>query len=186
LLLGTFLTVVALPVHAQTLAQSAAARDGAAATGAALLNAPARLQLEATPLPDALLALQAASGVRLAFSSSLLPDRAVSCQCMDLTVSEALGHLIANTGLRFEPLNGHVIVEPALEVTDAQRLPSTVSLVNRPPPDFAVTPVTIPRPPAQGTVTGRVTAARTGAPLGSGEVHIPAHGVGVRTPPTGR
>lgn len=65
-----------------------------------LLDRRANLDVErATPL-EALQALQRASGVAIAFSPDVItPDRAVTCQCQGVKVSEALDRILRGTGL---------------------------------------------------------------------------------------
>jgi TonB-linked SusC/RagA family outer membrane protein len=186
-LAGLITVAAANPLHAQRLDRSVALRGEMALPRATLLMAPALLSVEAVPLPDALLALERASGVRLAFSSSLLPDRAVvSCRCIDLNVSEALAQMLKETGLRFEPIDGHVVIEPDPGTKTDDLLPSPSDLAKRPLSAIAIAPPNPVTRLVQGTVAGRVTDARTGAPIASVQVHIPSLELGILTQPNGR
>ena len=64
-----------------------------------LLRRPARLDLGESALPDALRALQTASGVALAYSPDLLPaDHRVACPCADSTVASTTSSVWARLG----------------------------------------------------------------------------------------
>jgi hypothetical protein len=76
-----------------------------------LLDRPARLEVRDVPLERALVMLQRASGVELAYSPDLLPeDRRVSCDCRNATVAGALDRLLADTGLEYRGLDGKVVI----------------------------------------------------------------------------
>lgn len=76
-----------------------------------LLDRPARLEVRNVPLERALVMLQRASGVELAYSPDLLPpDRRVTCECRDATVAVALDRLLAETGLEYRGLDRKVVI----------------------------------------------------------------------------
>jgi len=76
-----------------------------------MLDRPARLDVRDVPLEKALVLLQRASGVALAYSPDLVPDdHRVSCACKDLTVSQALDRLLKGTGLRYRLGDDNVVI----------------------------------------------------------------------------
>jgi len=89
-----------------------------------MLDRPARLDVRDVPLEKALVLLQRASGVALAYSPDLIPDeRRVSCSCKEMTVSQALDRLLKGTGLRYRLGDDNVVIgrwKPASN--DATRL----------------------------------------------------------------
>ena len=119
------ITTIHRVVHslAVVLAAGFAARAGAqvtwVATGhqfpsIALLDRPARLVVERLPLIDALQRLEQGSGVPLAYSPSLLPATlAVSCDCRDATLRDALNTLLGETRFTFRETDGQVLLVPA-------------------------------------------------------------------------
>ena len=107
------LAVPATPGLAQSLAMTERSGRAAQAT-ASVLDRPARLDVEDLPLPRALLELENASGVSVAFSPSLMDrDRRVSCACATRTVGEVLDRLLATTSFRYVVLGDQVVIEPA-------------------------------------------------------------------------
>lgn len=103
-----------------------------------LLERPARLSVDGVPLVAALEELTRASGVALAYSPSLLPDRRVSCACASLRVGQALGRLLDGAGFTFRAGEGQVILSP-LRSPEADRDAGGA----RPPrPDSAAGPPT--------------------------------------------
>ncbi|HXV86862.1 MAG TPA: TonB-dependent receptor [Gemmatimonadales bacterium] len=105
-----------------------------------LLSRPARLALTDVPLERALGELQRASGVRLAFSPDLLPQRQVSCDCRAITVREALARLLAGADLTVTATRSQVLIAPN-------------------PEGAGGTPL------RQGTIVGVVRATETDQPL---------------------
>jgi hypothetical protein len=76
-----------------------------------MLDRPARLDVRDVPLEKALVLLQRASGVALAYSPDLVPDeRRVSCPCKEMTVSQALDRLLKGTGLRYRLGDDNVVI----------------------------------------------------------------------------
>ena len=75
------------------------------------LDRTAYLQVEEVTLLEAINALQASSGVPLAFSPDLLPiDRLVTCDCRDLTVRAALDRILEDTGLRYVEAGRRILI----------------------------------------------------------------------------
>ena len=85
---------------------------GAEAQGTGtMLDRPARLEVRDVPLEKALVLLQRASGVALAYSPDLVPDdHRVSCACKEVTVSQALDRLLKGTGLRYRLGDDNVVI----------------------------------------------------------------------------
>jgi len=76
-----------------------------------MLDRPARLDVRDVPLEKALVLLQRASGVALAYSPDLVPDeRRVSCPCKEKTVSQALDRLLKGTGLRYRLGDDNIVI----------------------------------------------------------------------------
>lgn len=76
-----------------------------------MLDRPARLDVRDVPLEKALVLLQRASGVALAYSPDLIPDeRRVSCPCKEMTVSQALDRLLKGTGLRYRLGDDNIVI----------------------------------------------------------------------------
>jgi hypothetical protein len=76
-----------------------------------MLDRPARLDVRDVPLEKALVLLQRASGVALAYSPDLVPDeRRVSCACRGVTVAQALDRLLEGTGLRYRLGDDNVVI----------------------------------------------------------------------------
>jgi TonB-linked SusC/RagA family outer membrane protein len=102
--------VVAVP----TLAQSAtelAAKAQRTTDPVAVLDRPARLQVDDVTLPEALTRLHQGSGVPISFSPSLLPkDRRVSCDCLTITTRMALERLLRDTNFTYGELDGQILV----------------------------------------------------------------------------
>lgn len=86
------------------------AQASAQATGT-LLDRPARLDVRDVPLEKALVLLQRASGVSLAYSPDLLPEEhRVSCPCKGMTVAQALDRVLKGTGLRYRLGDQNVVI----------------------------------------------------------------------------
>lgn len=160
------------------------------------LAKPARLRVENMPLPDALTELHKRSGVNLAFSPTLLPERRrVTCECEKVTVGEALSRMLAGTPFQHVELGGHVVIERAPPVPQPQlppthyalKLPAATLVSSALPLDRSTSEAERdPALPRVGTINGRVLDARTRDPLVGVQVHIPASGIGVLTDATGR
>jgi TonB-linked SusC/RagA family outer membrane protein len=127
-----------------------------------LLATPARLVVDDMPLESALRQLAASSGVQLDFSPSALSAHAhVRCDCARATVGDALGLLLAGTGLRFSALGQHVLI------TRTARADAT------------------PADQQERTITGHVFENETSQPLGSASVIIKGTTLGTHTKPDG-
>jgi len=156
-----------------------------------ILELPAHLTLHEVALPVALTLLNEKSGVRVAFSPSLLPTSPpVSCECTDVTVREALDQILAKTGFRYSTLGDQILIEPKDLPVDAAR----VILASNQAAARAVRlpaglrePSTVERPRVQqGTITGRVVAARDGRPLGGVQVFVEGTNLGALTDAQGQ
>lgn len=194
-LLATF--VLATVASAQN-GNGAAERGGAVPlpAGEDPLSMPARLRVHDVPLPDALMELHRQSGVNLAFSPTLLPERGrVSCACEDVTVGEALGRMLAGTPFRHVGVGGHVVIERRPVLAHSRPLstyeafrPSVATLVSSAslfaPADVDVEPAF--RAPRVGTINGRVIDSATRKALVGVQVHIAASSIGVVTDAAGR
>ena len=109
--------LVTLTMTATGRAQTRTLAQESSATGesTSLLGRPARLRVANVTLPAALAELQKSSGVALAFSPSMLPERLrVSCACESVTVREALDRLLLAPGLRYREVDGTVVILPQL------------------------------------------------------------------------
>lgn len=144
-----------------------------------LLTAPAMLDVRDVPLTVALNRLAEASGVVLAFSPSLMSRawRAVSCECLRATVGEALDRILRGSRFTYAELRGQVMiyVEPRLQMETVTPVLSSVARLA--PFGNGATGASwqrerpLPVLP-QGTITGRVTNAQTGAPLNQVQVIV--------------
>ena len=142
----------------------------------ALLERPARLQVERVPLIEALRQLDQRSGVLLAYSPSLLPSaQSVSCGCRDVTVREALVTLLAATRFTFRETDGQILLVPTTPAPEASRPAVRVASVST----GAVSPLTLPlaeqplrRVVEPATIVGTVTG-EGGAPVPSAVVAVP-------------
>lgn len=169
-----------------------AARQGVRQAG--LFNplaSMARLSVEGVSLNQALIDLQALSGVDLAFSPSLLPvNRKVSCACENATVEEALNRLLIGTANSYARLGGGIVIEPlrprsrSVEPLRTDLRHGMLEPARREPSrrlDFRV-PVGL----LQGTISGRVTEASSGQPLESVQVSLDGTTLGTLTGDNGR
>ncbi|MCA9738554.1 MAG: TonB-dependent receptor [Gemmatimonadetes bacterium] len=123
--------------------------DAAAQTsgGGGALDRPARLDIGAGSLGDALEALRRSSGVALAYSPDVVPlGRSVSCACQDLSVGEALRRLLEGLDLEVRVVRNQVLIG---------RSGSSAST---------------------GSLTGIVREAGGARPVAAAEVHIVAIG----------
>src|SRR5262245_42176682 len=164
-----------------------------------LLDRPARMEVRDLPLARALAELQHRSGVRLAFSPSLLANAGrVTCVCKDQTVGQALSQMLAHTSFSFAELSGQVLVErksardardDAAEIT-AMPAPAVTTMSTssgeKGNGNFSITPrvvslakpldVSMIRPVVAGTVRGRVVEAGSRRPLSGVQIYIPNSG----------
>src|SRR6188474_2815751 len=76
-----------------------------------VLDQPARLTVQDQPLEAALRALQASSGVAVAFSPDVIPAaRRVSCDCASVSVRVALQRVLAGTELNYTASGRQVLI----------------------------------------------------------------------------
>jgi TonB-linked SusC/RagA family outer membrane protein len=182
-IIAVLLLISAGPLLAQESAQEAVTSS----TDEVVLGSPllqsAQLVVENVPLSDALSRLRRGSGVRMAYSPSLMPDRRVSCSCWDATVEEALDTILAGTSFDYFVVAGQVVVEPAgteggRRATRARAVLDTGNL------DLASAgevPIV-----QQGTITGQVRESSTLQPLVGAQVSIPGTEIGAFTDEQGR
>jgi hypothetical protein len=138
-------------------AAPASAVSQSSAANQSPLDQPARLTIQNQPLDAALRALQASSGVAVAFSPDVIPaTRRVTCDCASVTVRVALDRLLAGTGLVATTSGRQVLVGA-------------------------------PRPPElpSAALTGIVVEAGTGRALSGVEVALPVASRSVTTRPSG-
>lgn len=86
------------------------------ALGQSALDRPANLTVRDSPLTDALRRLQRSADVALVYSPDLLPASRVSCACQDLTVGQALRHLLAGTDLSVTSSGSQIRIVPIRRV----------------------------------------------------------------------
>jgi TonB-linked SusC/RagA family outer membrane protein len=154
-----------------------------------LLEQPARLRVSDLPLATALTEISRTSGVALAFSPTRLPLISVSCDCERLTVARALDQLLARTGLRYQELDGQIVILPA---------PRTMTLALRPAAGSAVinltslphveppAPRALAEPPVLQTVSGFVFDGQSLRPLPGAQIVIQRENRGTLSDATGR
>lgn len=97
------------------------AHDQTDATGR-VLDRPARLDIEAQPLAEALTRLSKSSGATIAFSPSVMEqeDRVVSCRCAGATIGQALHEILQGTAFQYSAFKGQVIVFRLAEDPDLE------------------------------------------------------------------
>lgn len=158
-----------------------------------LLDRPARLTVEDVSLEKALLALTRSSGVPLAFSPARLPVHVrATCRCEELTVREAMQHLLAGTSFEYLELAGQLVLFPAtlhreigprdLEPRGHWRLAADNSAAM---PRLGRAAPIIPRQ-RQGSITGTVRDGNTLQPIAGARVALPDLGSGALTQSNGR
>ncbi len=188
-LLFAFL-VAGQPLLGQERLASAVPRSKAE-SGASVLDVTAGLKVEGVSLGSALTQLGFTSGVRFAFSPSLLPgEHLVNCDCEAITVREALDRLLAGTGLRYTLLGKQVIVEqgPHLEQMKVQL--AAVDLIPTTPRTLegGVNGGVVRMLPQQepGNIQGSVVDVTNQRPLQNAQVFLPGLERGVLTDARGR
>jgi len=191
LLLAVAFLVPSVIAQEFAIAEEYTASDAAPAS---LLESPAKLTLHRVSLERALGALYAQSGVRVAFSPSLLPTKIVSCDCGDVTVQTALDRILAGTDFRYTAVGEQVLVEPtpAPSIIRGDRRVMFASM--GPQGDHAVSGATrnsatsasraAPRV-QEGTITGQVTD-QAGNPLAGAQVFVQGTNIGALTDAEGR
>ena len=131
-----------------------------------LLDRPARLIVRDVTLTDALTRLSEASAVPVAFSPSLVSRewRLVSCDCRELSVRQALNHLLEGTAYGYHELRGEILV--------GEEIPKRIAPFSGHGHGFTSTSSILEAQAQQGTVTGVVTEAGTSRPLAAARVVI--------------
>lgn len=183
---GSFLSAIALlaALALPLAAQAVAVADPYPTESAhrTLLNSPARLTLSESDLPNALTALHETSGVRVAFSPSLMSGYSVSCDCADVSVRAALDHMLAGTDLRYTEVGKQILVEPARIpfLPTGLRAAGTVAeygngmvavrMANRSTWDDRL--LNVGSATQQGTIVGRVIDARSRQPLVAVRIYV--------------
>ena len=156
------------------------------------LDRPARLDLEALPLRDALTRLSETAGVAIAFSPSAVQEvaTAIACSCAALTVGEALERLLVGTSFKYSELNGQVVVSRAPErepratdrelrlIAPAGDAPRAAAVRNSLPERG------VPLPASQ--VVGTVTNETTKEPIPSVQVSVEGTRLSTLTDQNGR
>ncbi len=162
----------ACALHSGARAQETApaistATGTAAVSAAAVLDRTLAVSLEHVPLGEALRIVAAQAGIRLSYSAAELPaHKRVSLAADRITVRYALGVLLQDTGLRFSVTPfGRVLIEPAAEDGTIAHLAARQAV---------------------GTIAGRVTDARTRAPLPRASVRVEGVANGAMSATDGR
>jgi TonB-linked SusC/RagA family outer membrane protein len=157
---------------------------------ASLLDRSAHLRVTGVELRQALDALHASSGVRIAFSPSFVPSARVSCACEHVTVGVALSRMLAGTGFRHVVVGEQILIEPAPRAPTRSE-PALANAGWR--TDAAARPmVAVVGSPfgwgwqQTGTIVGRVVDASTQQPLASAQVHIAGLNLGTLSDQSGR
>jgi TonB-linked SusC/RagA family outer membrane protein len=191
------LTVLFCVVSADATAQKVADNDrpietlGPANGDASPLARPARLRVSGVPLAAALSELAERAELWIAFSPSRLAgEMKVDCDCANLTVAEALDHLLAGTAFRHTQVDGHVVIIPR-----PVSVPTGVREVLPPlSPHFATgpaTPLVSARRPAlptqqPTTISGVIVDAGSGMPLSGVSVRVEGTRLNAISSPRGR
>jgi TonB-linked SusC/RagA family outer membrane protein len=157
-----------------------------------VLDRPARLEIRQASLPEALSALQRTADILIAFSPSLLPeDVRVDCDCAGVPVRTALDRMLSGTGFRHARVSSQLFIEqdPAareLAGLGGDALPASRGSHAFPPAGVEVDRLR-PLPPRRvGTLSIRVAAEDTGAPLAAAQVTLPGTNLGGLTGSDGR
>jgi hypothetical protein len=107
---GACLLLSLLPSLLQS--QTAESYEGRWTRGMEILEREARLSIDGVTVDQALAALEAGSGINLAYRPHRLPRTTVSCQCYDLTVKEALDRMLPAVGLWYGVFGDQIVIEP--------------------------------------------------------------------------
>lgn len=157
------------------------------AASSALLDRRAKLRLRDATLAVALTRLSEASGAPVAFSPSLVAaeSRRVDCDCGEITVRNALEHLLEGTLFGYRELRGEILVlqeAPAPAVIEPRYPMRPLRLASL----LAAVPAASAHETRQGTVTGRVTEIGSERPLSAAQVQISGTDLGSLTDAEGR
>lgn len=154
-----------------------------------LLDRRAGLRVDNVALEEALLALKRSSGVPLAFSPARIPsDVRASCACGDLTVREALDHLLRDTPLEYEELAGQIVLFPTSSPAASRRSNGLVMTTLRNGVGDFVRGVRslLPGLVQDTVIAGVVVNARTGEPVQGAQVVVEGTGRAAVTDEAGR
>lgn len=143
-----------------------------------LLNARSNLDVSDELLQNVLVVLRRTSGVNIAFSPTRVPDTLrVTCRCKELTVGEALVHVLKGLPFTYREVGDLVTIEPTGTKNSDSRLSSEVSSVIDGDPgstrDVRLNALSESKMKLQGaTLSGRVTEEGTDRPLASARVFV--------------
>lgn len=144
-----------------------------------LLNARSNLDVSDELLQNVLVVLRRTSGVNIAFSPTRVPDTLrVTCRCKELTVGEALVHVLKGLPFTYREVGDLVTIEPTGTENSNARLSSEVSSVIDGDPgstrDVRLNALSESKMKLQGgaTLSGRVTEEGTDRPLASARVFV--------------
>jgi TonB-linked SusC/RagA family outer membrane protein len=179
------------------MAAGAAAQTTSMAMGAdrdtnepSLLSRPAQLVLQDTTLSSALIRLSEVSGVPLAFSPTLIAAdvRRVRCDCAELTIRQALDHLLRQTVFGYRELRGEILVfrqapyppvqGPRYATESTRFLPGL--------PRVAMLSAATMLVESTGTIRGRVVDSGTRTPVSNAQVSIVGTTISTLTDAEGR
>lgn len=153
-----------------------------------ILTKRARLIVTEVLLVDALDALQASSGVGIAYSPTLLPrDRRITCLCENHTIEEAIRSILRDTDLEVSVAAEQLIVGQPDRLANP---PASIARTSDGPLGTIAAGVVGAesgslRLQRVGTITGRVVDALTLQPLTSAQVVIPSLNMGTISRPDG-
>lgn len=125
-----------------------------------LLSRQAGLRITAAPLPLALLRLAEKSRTSIAFSPSSLPRTPVTCDCKDVTLSDALTHLLAGSGFTHRVLEDQIVIAPT---------PNRTPLPVTPAPRYAGVLTSASSEPSEATADRQVATAVAGEVVGESD-----------------
>jgi TonB-dependent starch-binding outer membrane protein SusC len=197
-------TVAAPPVSgvqdsAHAPAATSLAWEGRIASPAAqeLLRTPVEVEFEGIALWEALLSIQEASGVPIAYSPSHLPvERMVDCPCRNATLAEAMESILRGTSFEFIPLADQVVLRRR-SLNDLESRLALLTGTEEPLGGARLVSTEIRRPilpthlrstpeAREGQITGTVLGGRALRPLQSVQISIPGTGLGTVTNAQGR
>jgi hypothetical protein len=178
--------LLALLASAPATGQDLAIAQDAAPTevAASALEQPARLHVREALLAVALTTLQRTSGVRIAFSPSLLASGSVSCDCLDTTVQGALDRMLRHVPFRYAVIGPQILIEPdpaAVRADLTERSPNLAATSQARASAGAAT-----RGALTAVVQGHVVEAGTFRPLNGAQVTIPGTEIGTLADAEGR
>lgn len=146
----------------------------------------AGLHVEEAPLSWALGELRASTGIKLAFSPSLLPgEPLVTCECTNVSVRDALERMRSQIPFGYAAVADQVVVKPIDQNRPLLRAPVFASIRTFEPTQL------VPALPARvlrqtGSIIGLVSDLRTQAPVSAASVRISGTNIGTLTDNAGR